>query len=171
MGLLARNGMLDALNQEPTKVDQGEKKMFVLNSMRMLHGPESRDSILERLGQGDPTDAVSEVAYMLLDRMEKTSEEQGKPISDMTKVFGGNELVGEVIATGEAAGIFKMNEEERALSFQKVISKVLDRDIKSGKIDPRELQQAGQRAMQESGMNLKEGAQKIGMKSLNIPGV
>lgn len=164
-------GMLDSVNQQPTKEDQGEKKMFVLNGMRLMHGPETRDTILQRLGEGDPTDSVAETAYMVLERLEQTSEEQGKPISDMTKVMGGNELVGEVIATGEAAGIFKMSEEERALSFQKVIARVLERDIQSGKVNPQELQQAGQKAMQEMGLDLQGGAAKMGLKSFNLPGV
>lgn len=159
------------LKRPETSVDKAIQKNFVLNGMRILHGPETRDQVLERLGQGEPTDAVAAVSVMALEKMERSAQDQGKPLDDMVKFMGGNELVGEVIATGEAAGIFKLDDESRALAFSKVISQVLDRDIQGGKINPQELMQAGKQAQEQRGMNLNDGAQKLGIKKLNLSGV
>jgi len=164
-------GLLKNLGKEPAGEDKAAQKEFVLNGMRILHGPETRDMVLERLSQGEPSDAVADVAMMALEKMEQSAEGQGKPIDDLTKFMGGNDLIGEIIYVGESAGIFKMDEEERSLALTKVISRVMERDIQAGKIDPQELVEAGKQAQAKMGMSLQDGANKLGVQNLNLPGV
>lgn len=164
-------GLLKRPDMAQTKEETALHRQFVLNGMRLIHGPEMRDQVIERLSQGDPTDAVAEISMLALSKLEESAEAQGRPIDDTTELMAGNELVGEVIATGEAAGAFEMDEESRALAFNKVISRVLERDIKNGKINPQELLAAGRQAQERSGVNLRDGAQKLGLKNLNLPGV
>ena len=91
--------MQGILKRPETSLDKAVLKEFVLNGLRILHGPETRDQILERLGQGAPPDAVADVAMMILEKMERTAQDQGKPLDDMVKFMGGNEFVGEIIAS------------------------------------------------------------------------
>lgn len=149
-------GLLKRPNLEPTKEDAALHRQFVLNGMRIIHGPEMRDQVLERLSQGEPIEAVASVAMMALEKLETSAEEQGKPLDDLTKLMAGNELIGEIISTGEEAGSFKkLTEEERAMALNQVISQVLDRDIQSGKINPQELLKAGQEAQQRMRLNMQ----------------
>lgn len=161
-------GLLKRKNLEPTKDESAIQKQFILNGMRILHGPESRDQFLQILSEGEPADAVADVAMRILEKLEQSAEREGAPLDDMTKIVAGQKFIDEVIETGERTGALKkMNEEERVLAFSNVLAQVLDRDIKSGKINPQELLKAGQEAQQRMGMD----GQDEKLQALGLQGV
>lgn len=158
-GLLSNQGQ--AAQQE--NPDQQQTDEFVLNGMDILHNPATRGWVVEVLKSGgDPTDAVAGLAWTTLEQIEQSAAKSGLELSENAKVNGGNELVGEIIQIGEKAGAFpQMSEEERALSYQKVVAKYLDREVAAGRIDPRELQQVGQQAAQKKGLDLAGAHSKL----------
>ena len=157
---------MEPIIKEPKQEDGALQKQFVLNGLRMIHGPEMRDEVVQKLGQGDPAEAIAKTAALTLAKLEATAEEQGTPLDDQTKLMGGYELIGELIEVGLHAGVFEqMNEDQRqelqVTALTHVLSQVLARDISSGKINPQELLQASQEAQQKMGLDMEEGERKL----------
>ncbi|MDH5299244.1 MAG: hypothetical protein OEV91_09525 [Desulfobulbaceae bacterium] len=159
-GLLS--GMGGGEPQANGQDDQRQTENFLLNGMDIIHNEQTRDNILEALKHGEPTDTVANLAWTVLTKLEQSAEQSGKQLSDNVKMNGGNALIGEIIEVGQLAGVLpEMSEEERALSLQKVVAKYMEREIKAGRINPQELQQAGQQASQKLGLNMKSAQSQL----------
>ena len=135
--------------------EKAEVRQFVNHGMKLIHSPETRDELIKRLGIGEKTEASAQAAYTILEKLERTALEQGTEVDDIMRVYGGNELAGQIIEVAEASGIPKFSQEERAMVFEKVVARVLDRDIKNGRLDPQELQAMAVEAQKKRGLDLK----------------
>ena len=160
-GLLSQPEQGQEQPQGQPQGDQRQLDNFVMNGMDIIHNPQTRDAVLENLKHGEPSDAVAGLAWTVLQKLESSAEESGKPLDDNTKIQGGNALIGEIVNLGEQAGLFKMDEEERALSLQKVVAKYMEREIKAGRIDPQQLKQVGLQAGQKLGLDFDGAHQKL----------
>lgn len=138
--VVAKEGVMVGLLEKNKSPEQNAQVLkFVENGMRVIHSPETRDVVLERLKEGNPVDAVSEVAILVIDKMETDATAQQTKISDEAKLVGGLPLLLQIVEVGEAAGIFQMTDEEKTQAAAKAYKKYILREMEAGRINKEEL--------------------------------
>jgi len=157
-------------NQNPLgPQDKDEYEKFVISAQKLIHSPQTRDTILKRIGvsQEGPIADIADTVVLIVDRIDQQSaKDQGQPVDNAIKLQGANVVTGQVIEVAEAAGkIPQMSEDERAVAYSYAVQKYTDRMIARGETTREELQKYAQEAVamgQKSGaidMNRMKGAQ------------
>ena len=140
-------------NENPLgEADQDALEMFAVSAQKLIHSPQTRDVILNRIGISEqgPIDDISDTVLVIVDRIDKQAvQEQGQPVDDAVKLQGANIVTGQIIEVAEAAGkIPKMNDDEKAVTYSYAVQKYTDRMIQRGEITKQELSQHAQTATQ-----------------------
>ena len=118
-----------------TEFDQEAIDIFTANGMKMIHNPKASDSIVKFIMEAkNPVTAIADSVLRIVERLEETSAAAGKQPSLNTIAVGGNMLMGEIIASAEAAGLKKLTDKEKYQAYSLAISKYLDEAIKTGKM-------------------------------------
>lgn len=126
---------------------QKELDIFVANGIKMIHTDKISDSIISMVVDSkDPVTALADATLSIVSRLEQSSEAAGRKVSYETLVAGANILMGEVIASAEAAGMKKMKKPEKYQAMSLAVAKYLDTAIKTGKMTKEELAQLGEEA-------------------------
>lgn len=116
--------------------DKADFQQFVAQGMKLLHAPETRDGMLNRLKQGNPIQAIAEVTLTIVDKLESVAQ-----VSDIVKLDGANVLMREVAELAEAAGVKSLTDEEKAQAFSLALEMYVMKGMKNGTMKPEELQQ------------------------------
>jgi hypothetical protein len=131
----------------PTGVNEKELDIFVANGMKMIHDPKISDTIITQVADAkDPIKAVADTTLNVVGKLEQSSAAAGKKLSLTTLAYGGNVLMGEIIASAEAAGMQKMDEKTRYYAFSLALGKYLEDAVKTGKMTEAEVIQLGKDA-------------------------
>jgi len=151
---------------EPKKANPDKQRlydMYVGNAFNIIHGEQSRDTIIKMLKRGKPVDAVADTTLMVMKKLDATAQAQGVNVSDDVRLHGGNEIMGELIMVGEASGAFKqMKPEEREAAFRIAVGKYLQAGYRSRKYKPRDIIDAADKmAGSLPNMNLEQDAQDL----------
>jgi hypothetical protein len=137
-------------------VDQEAIDIFVANGMKMIHNSKISDSIVTLILKSDnPAKAVAESTLRIVERLEASSKTSGKELTLNTIAQGGNMIMGEIIASAEAAGLKKMTDKEKYQAYSLAIATYIDNAIKTGKMTKEQVMQ-----MQKDAESTPEG-QKI----------
>ena len=145
-GLLAQSQ--DITKQANPKL-QEECDIFVVNGIKIIHDQKVSDNLLNQIKNNpDPIEAIADATLNVISRLEESSKQNNVQISDAAKIHGSNQLMGEIIALAEAAGLPALNDEQKYQAFSLSVSKYLDRNIKSGKIGKDQLAQWSDEAQQ-----------------------
>lgn len=133
-----------------TPEEQAAYEKMIDNAMRTLHGPQST-TIVEKLAQGDPAEAIAEVTVGLIIKLFESAQQAGKPLPESVLMHGGEEILNEVINMGLVAGVFDFDEEEGETIQQEAFFIALDKFgqyyEQVGEVNPDELN-AGLQAAQ-----------------------
>lgn len=117
----------------PEVIDAVEN--YIAAGMKMVHGEQTRDKIIKLLQQSpDPMTGAAQAAVLVMDRIEKEIE-----ADDTVRIAAGNAILGEIIMVAETAGIHKYTDEQRAQTFQRAVQLFVQKQVASGKRDPRQL--------------------------------
>jgi hypothetical protein len=131
----------------PGGPDKKELDVFVANGMKLIHNEKISDRLIAAVMESkNKVKALADAALSIVWRLEKSAEASGKKLSLTTLAYGGNILMGEIIASAEAAGMKKMDDETKAHALSLAVSKYLDDAIKTGKISKDELQKMSDEA-------------------------
>ncbi len=140
-----------ATGTEPGSVagdfNQKDMDLFVVNGVKMIHNTKVSDDIIARVIKSEnPVVAVADATLLIVGQLEQSAASAGKKISLTTIAYGSNFLMGEIIASAEAAGMKKMDDKTKYQAFSLAMGKYLDEAIKTGKMTKEELIQMGKDA-------------------------
>lgn len=127
--------------------NQKDMDLFVVNGVKMIHNTKVSDDIIARVIKSEnPVVAVADATLLIVGQLERSAASAGKKISLTTIAHGSNFLMGEIIASAEAAGMKKMDDKTKYQAFSLAMGKYLDEAIKTGKMTKEELIQMGKEA-------------------------
>jgi len=130
--------------------EQAQYEKMINNAMKTIHGKQS-DQLLERLAQGEPEEAIADVAVGLVIKLYESAEQSGSPLSEAVLMTGGEEIINEIINLGIVAGIYDFDEAEGEEIQQEAWFIALDKFGRfinqTGKIDSQGLEQGAQEVM------------------------
>lgn len=117
------------------------------NGMKLIHGAESRDAIIESLKNS----SLSDVCISVIERLDQSS---GADIPDIVRFVAGFALLNQIAIVGRAAGIGEFGEQELMQAIGEVIGDQVKKGVASGKYDPNELKQSADAAAQKMNIDL-----------------
>jgi len=111
-------GGFDPESPDFKEVQRGAETYSIV-LMKFLHGPKTRDMIMDILKSSqEPFDTVPEAMNKLNDIASKTAEQGCQNISQDVQLAASVFLFSDLVDLGEAAGIFQVPEEERIELYQ-----------------------------------------------------
>lgn len=149
-GLLGKAPAQPAANGSVSEKDKADFQQFIAQGMKVLHAPETRDTMLKRLTQGNPIQAIAEVTLTIVQKLEGAAQ-----VSDIVKLDGANVIMREVAELAEAAGVKPLSDEEKSTAFSLALEMYVMQGVKSGKMNPEELQQVAGQTPPQGGMQGK----------------
>lgn len=122
-----------------------QKKMdsYIASLMHVIHNPKTADGILEMLGAAPPAESIPHTALYVNDAVEKVFDKKNTKVEDSVKIAGAMYLVSDLSELGNAANVWKgqkVPEQEVPKILQKTMSQYIHQGIRSGSIDPIQLQ-------------------------------
>jgi len=133
-------GGFDPESPDFKEVQRGAETYSIV-LMKFLHGPQTRDLVMDILKSSkEPFDTVPEAMNKLNEMAAKTAEQGGQEISQDVQLAASVFLFSDIVDLGEAAGIFQVPEEERIELYQDCLELHVQKGLKDGSIDPIQLQ-------------------------------
>ncbi|MBF0309245.1 MAG: hypothetical protein HQL56_06930 [Magnetococcales bacterium] len=124
-----------------TPEEQAQYEGFVDNGYKAIYGPKGGpEAILERIAAGDPVDGLARTTVMLVDTLEKSAKQAGKPLSGDVLMHGGKALLEEIADLAEKKGVARFNEQQLEQAFFKAVDLYGDMKGQSGEINPQTVQ-------------------------------
>lgn len=135
----------DASNVTPE--EQAEYEQFVQNSFRLIYSEDQqvRPEILQALqaAQGGEANsailALAQTTVTIVEQLDTSAREAGKPVSDAVLYHGGLAVVEELAEVAEAAQIHDYSEEDMTGAFSQAIDMYRPKLIESGRTSEDEL--------------------------------
>ncbi len=160
------------VKKESTAPNQEEIDIFVANGLKIVHNPKVSDALIARIVKAkNPVVAISEATLFIVEKLEQSSAAAGKKPSLTTLAYGANALMGEIIASAEAAGMKKMDDETKYRAFSMAVGQYLDAAVKTGKMTKEEVIQLGKDAGETpEGQKIKEAMGTPG-EQMETPGM
>lgn len=126
---------------------QADVEMFVANALKIIHNPKVSDRLISQVADAkNPVVAVADATTTVIDRLEQSAKAAGKSLSFMTVAQGGNYVMGDIIASAEAAGMKKMSDTDKYKAFSLALGKYLDGAVKSGRMTKEDIIGLGKEA-------------------------
>jgi len=119
----------------PEKIAQAEAANNII--LKLVHSKETRDQIVELLSVGKPEQSIPKAANLIFTMVEKGPT--NKIPSDI-KLIAATSLVIELVAVGNAAGIFNIANEAIGPILKETYQQYVHEGLKNGTIDPISLQ-------------------------------
>jgi hypothetical protein len=128
----------------PNEKDQEQMNRFEVNVIKLIHSEGMTDKIIAQIKNPKvdkhPIDKISDVAFLMMKRLDEQAKKDGDPLDDLVKIQGGSVLVAELLAVLEAKeAIPETNEDEKALVLAHATQKYSDSLIQSGQATREEL--------------------------------
>ena len=128
-------------------VDPADQKVrdridsYVVALMNELHGSETRDDVLDILKNGkDPYIGIPEAAMVVNDAAVAKFEQNGVEVDLNTQFNASMYLVNDLMELGSKFGFFEVTQDDFAPLLEDSLQTYVERGLKSGTIDPIELQ-------------------------------
>ena len=147
------NGLLNQKQEQAEpQVDpknQEQHDIFVANGITIIHNEKTSDMLIKQITKAeDKVEAVANATLNVVRKLEDSALANKIKLANEVLIYGANELMGEIIAIAEAAGMEPMTDEEKEHAYSLATSKYIDAAVKTGKITPEQLQQMGEQAKQ-----------------------
>jgi GH24 family phage-related lysozyme (muramidase) len=124
-----------ANSEKSEKAVEADYRTMVAKGMKLIHGKESRQNMLQALNSRNPVDAVANITYNVIARIDAALMKANKTISDEVKAVAANNLMGQILEVGEASGVVNLDDNEKELAFSLAIQKYTDAEIKAGRMN------------------------------------
>lgn len=138
---------------------------YVANAIKLIHSEQTRLKVLGMLHGKDPVSKVADATVMIIQRLDTAARHSGTEVQDTIKVFAAHEIVNLVVEFGEAAGIFRLNDDLKLLALSSACQKYVQSEIAAGRIDGQALQvqlQADMKKMpQKERADIEAGMAKV----------
>ena len=136
----------------PNEEDQAQLDKFQINIIKMIHSEGMTEKLVNMIKDPNlkkhPVDKISDVALMMMMKMDDQAKKDGKPLDDLVKIQGGAELVSELISVLEAKkAIPKTNDDEKALILSHATQKYSNDLVRRGEISQDELKHYANQGM------------------------
>lgn len=98
----------DPLEEEAVgEEEQSQYDQFVVHALKFIHGPESRDAIIDHMNQPDLSvpEAVGRTAAFIAMRVSESAKAQGAELSPDAVFHAGTEIVQELMEVGARAKV------------------------------------------------------------------
>ena len=134
--------------------------------MKLIHGEETRDSVLQTLGSNpDPGKAVPQAANMLMTRVEQQAKTRRQKLPDDVKVAAAQYMVPDLAMLGNRAGVWEqpVAEEQLPQMLQDTMQIYIRQGLKNKTIDPVQLQRDAEKLMtpEQKEMGMRFGGGEI----------
>jgi hypothetical protein len=140
-------GTQPAAPSTPSGVNQRELDIFVANGLKIVHDPKVSDKLIKQAVESKtPVEAIADATIFIVSRLEQSSKDAGKKLSLTTLAYGANVIMGEIIASAEAAGMEELEDDAKYQAFSLAVGKYLDEAVKTGKMTEEEVLQLGRDA-------------------------
>lgn len=124
---------------------------YVSILMNELHGPETRDDVVDILKSSkDPFMTVPQAALTINDMAKLKIEQAGGRVDINTQFLASQYLVSDLMEIGNSFGVFKTSEKDFPDLYQDSLQMYIERGLKDGSIDPIELQLEGEKFMTQN---------------------
>lgn len=120
---------------EPDAKKQAQYDKVGVAALRMVHSPETRDSVLARLSQGDPVGAVGAVTAQIINTIHVDAMKNGIQIDGDVLAVVGDEVVRNLAEVSSAAGIKKFDEDDKQAAMYVAADLVMAQQEKDGTLD------------------------------------
>ena len=136
----------------PDDKDKTQFEKFEVNAIKLIHSEGMPEKIINMVNSTTsdkhPISKISDIAVMLMNRIEQAAEKSNDPVDDLIKIQGGNTIVGELINLLEVSKtIPATNEDEKTLILTQSVQKYTKQLVAQGKITKEELQKYANQAM------------------------
>lgn len=144
------------------KKDPKQQEIFdiaVSNAVSIIHNEKTTEAMLRQITSGaDIIDEIAKVALGVITRIEQSASDNGVQIDESMKTDAANIIVGEIIGVVEAAGIEKLNDDQRYQAFAMTVSSYIDNAVNTGKLSKEQLIAMGEQASRsEHGQKVASG--------------
>ena len=141
--------------QNLSEEDQG----YLNGLVKLMHSKKTAPAIEDMLESWEPEKSIPLTALKVNEMMEQEARKGGKPPSLELLFSSAIVVVSDLVAIGNAKGIFEVVEEEHvAAILQATIQQYVEKGLEEGTIDPVELQQKAEAMMtpedREAGINM-----------------
>ena len=155
---MKQSGLLNPTPGRPDPKAQDTFDMFVAQGIKIANDESTVSKFIDMIvGAKNPVVPIADATITVIDRLQSSSDKQGKniPMGHLAQV--GNIVMGEIIEIAESAGLKPLSKEERSEAYALAVSKYLGTSVKSGKLPEETLIQmadtvhqtpAGQQVMQ-----------------------
>lgn len=108
-------------DQEVSPEEQAQYDQFVTRAMVMIHHQESRDRVLKALNNPNMTvhESVGRTTAMITKMVENMAAAAKVKLSPDVMFHGAQEIVGDLMEVGRAAGVFKLDDAAAAAETEK----------------------------------------------------
>ncbi len=124
---------------EWSEAQKKQMELFIANGVKIVKG--AKEAILKQIKSQDPLDGIATATVNIINRLETTAMDAGHKLDPDVELVAANNIMGEIINLYEQSSGQTLNEEQRYQAFSMALSMYLDQAVKTGKIEPNELQQ------------------------------
>jgi hypothetical protein len=110
--------------------------------MDMVHNNATKGKVIDMLKAGEPAQSIPATALTINETATQMVQETGETVPPEVLLPCSVDLVGDLIDTGNAAGVFQVTEEQIPAIYQDTVQQYIQSGLKNGTIDPVELQAA-----------------------------
>ena len=147
--MVQEQGDIAQYDEEQMGAEQTEQlEDYVLAGYEIIY--DESEAILKTANRADTITKVEDVANALLitgSKIDRSREQNGlPPFPDQVKVMGAYHLNDKIVEFAEHRGAKPFTEEEKQAALKSAIQKYMERGIKDGSIDPKELAVAAEQA-------------------------
>lgn len=93
----------DAPNVDPEEQEQYDR--IVMNAMKVIHGQNSRDAILQSISTGNPAEAIGQLAGQLVAQINQSAMGAGAQLSEDAMYHAGIEIIEQLTELAISSGI------------------------------------------------------------------
>lgn len=129
-----------------------DKKDFAATramTLDMIHNKKTTEQIMGILGAGDPMQTIPKAAATIDMQVQQAYAKKGKPLSLENTLANAVIIGAELVELGNAAGLLEITDREAPAVLEKSAQAIVKQGLKSGNIDPVELQQLSDEGMPE----------------------
>jgi len=120
---------------EPDPKKQRQYNAVGAAALKMVHGKETRDSVLARLSKGDPVAAAGQIAGSIISKIHVDSVKNGVQLDGDVLAVVADEVVRNLAEVASAAGIKKFDEDDKQAALYIAADAVMAQQEKDGTLD------------------------------------
>lgn len=148
---------LKASNAQSVKEDF---QQYVLQASRLINSPQTRAQVLGMLKGQDPVNKIAATTVMVMQRLDESLRKMGVEMQDAIKAIGAYAIVDQLTKLGEAAGLFKLDDDFQTLALSIATQNYINAEVKAGHINRQQLSVTIQADMRQMPQKMRDTVSK-----------